>query len=147
MKYQNWTDLEVSEIDKTINCEQMLRIALKKLEKLPRPIVQVCGPITTGGKGSIEANIKEFDIAINRLANEGKIVFDQRPFEIPMQRIRESMKDVIYAHELLNDFYLPIFESGLIDELYFLEGWEKSTGAKWEHNKAQELKIKISYFS
>lgn len=144
-EYHHWTHNHLSKLDVLQTYAEMREVALAFLEELPKPIVQVCGPITTGGRGSIEENIKAFGEAIAYLSAQGKIVFDQRPFEIPMQRAKMIAKKEGYPFDLLEEFYLPIFESKLIEELFFLPGWESSTGAKWEHEQAVRLGIKISY--
>jgi len=50
-----------------------------------------------------------------------------------------------YLENILTDFYLPIFEGGYIQDLYFIQGWQSSHGATWEHNQAERLGIKIIY--
>lgn len=143
--YHHWTDNHLSKLDVLKTYAELREVALEFLRELPKPIVQVCGPITTGGRGSIEENMKAFGDAIGYLSTQGKTVFDQRPFEIPMQRIKMQAEQDGYPFDLLEEFYLPIFESKLIDELFFLPDWESSTGAKWEHEQAKRLGIKISY--
>lgn len=48
-----------------------------------------------------------------------------------------------YDHDLLEYFYKPIFESGLIKRLIFLPNWETSYGCKWEMDLALKLGIQI----
>ncbi len=144
-KYQNWTEENIQKIELLETYADMKEIALQMLKDLPQPVVQLCGPLTTGGRGSFEANIEMFNEGIQFLAKQDKTIFDQRPFEIPMQKLKAVRKDSGYAYELLNEFYLPIFESGYVKELYFLPGWENSVGACWEHEQAQRLEITISY--
>ncbi len=111
---------------------------------LPKPIGQVCGPITTGGLGSIEANLKNFERWIERLQGRGLVIFDQMPFEKHMFRIGDAngRND---DKTLFEDFYLPIFESDLIKTLYFIPGWSSSNGAMWEHRQAVRLNLTIDY--
>ncbi len=146
IEYQNWTEKDIQYL-KTINSySEMKEVALKMLKGLPQPVAQVCGPLTTGGRGSFKANLEMFSEGIEILVNKGKTVFDQRPFEIPIQNLKKLTKGSGYQFEVLNDFYLPIFKSGLVKELYFLPGWEGSVGAKWEHEQARLLNIEILYF-
>ncbi len=136
-KYWQEEDFQAREDAKTYN--DLLIIALRILDRMPEPRVQICGPISTGGKGSIEANIAEFEKAILYFSAQGENVFDQMPFEEAMQRIK---KDVVgYDKRLLNEFYLPIFKSGKIKKLLFLPGWKSSEGASWEHEQTEVLKI------
>ena len=75
-------------------------------------------------------------------------MFNQIPFQQEMVRIiSQSSLDDEYDFALLDDFYLPIFESGLVHVLYFLSGWESSTGARWEHEQAKRLKISVEYLN
>lgn len=125
------------------------QIALKVLRKMreairPLPVGQVCGPITTGGLGSIEANLKNFGQWVRKLQSDGLAIFDQIPFEEHMFRIWEA-NDRNDDSTLLEDFYQPIFKSGLITTLYFIPGWAGSNGATWEHRQAVQLGMEIKY--
>lgn len=125
--------------------EDMRNIAMDILKSMPKPLAQVCGPISTGGKGSIQKNIAELEYAMNKLVGQGINIFDQAPFEAPMQRIKaESGKNHEESNlELLENFYKPLFESGLISTLYFLPDWQSSFGATWERKQAERLGIEI----
>lgn len=120
-------------------------IALAILGRMPQPIGEVCGPISTGGRGSVEENLKAFDQTINRLLQEGKNIFDQVPFERPMFALLSSGKETRESDRLLTAFYLPIFESSLISTLYFMPDWQSSHGATWEHEQAKRLGMEIVY--
>lgn len=141
--YQHWKPESLDLMKTLTSYTAMKDFALAMLEDLPGPIVQVCGPLTTGGRGSFEANVQAFHEAIHWLSNQGKMVFDQRPFEIPIRQLIVARKESGYAYELLAEFYLPIFQSGYIKELYFLPGWESSIGACWEHDQGKLLGIAI----
>lgn len=117
---QYWTEDEIKALDQAETVKQMLDIALKVLSRMPEPIEQVCGPISTSGRGSIVENLKFFNETILDLQNKGRIIFDQMPFEEPMQRIKINLAPGEYAVTLLDDFYLPIFKSGLIKKFYFM---------------------------
>lgn len=144
-KYQNWREDDVQKVALLETYADMKDVALIALKALPQPVVQVCGPLTTGGRGSFEKNLEMFHEGIQFLAEQGKTVFDQRPFEIPMQKLKATRKGPGYAYELLYEFYLPVFQSGHVKELHFLPGWESSIGARWEHDQAQQLGITIFY--
>ena len=106
----------------------------------------MCGPIAeTGGLHSIEANLKVFNNTIIQLQKNGLRIFDQMPFEDKMQELKAKMNREDFLKELDDDFYMPIFESGVVSTFYFIPGWETSNGAKFEHEKAKELGIKIVY--
>lgn len=138
---ENWENLE-----KVLSVGDLYIIAQDVISRMPKPFVQVCGPIATGGLGSIEANLNAFNETIKKLQNEGLSVFDQIPFEGSMQKLKKkitSKSEVVTA--ILTDFYYPIFESGLISAFYFMPNWQTSFGAKCEHEKVKELGIKIVY--
>ena len=126
---------------------EVYSIAYRVIEHMPEGLVQVCGPISTGGVGSIEGNIDRMDSVIKKLQGEGWNIFDQMYVEGPFQRIRYSPE---YEHkdghgDILNDFYLPLFKSGKIKGLYFMKDWQSSKGAQWEHDKGVELGLEIYY--
>ena len=67
---------------------ELLGIALSLLHRMPEGASMVCGPISTGGRGSINANLEVFRLAIDTLAARGENVFSQMLFEDAMQRIK-----------------------------------------------------------
>lgn len=143
---QYWTKEDWENLEKVESVGDLYIIAQNIISKMPKPFVQVCGPIATGGLGSIEANLNTFNETIKRLQSQGLNVFDQMPFEEPMQKLKKKM---VSREEALNifltDFYYPIFESGQVSAFYFMPGWQTSFGAKCEHEKIKELGIKIVY--
>ena len=123
--------------------KELLEVAMMILTTTHEPLSMVSGPISTGGKGSSEANILAMQEYIEELHQSGENIFDQTPFEDAMGRLKN--REVIYDYELLNDFYLPIFESGYIKKMFFMEDWESSTGANWEHEQMIRLRIEKMY--
>jgi len=142
-----WNRERLQSVFSADSYKEMANLALNFLRDMPKPIGQVCGPITTGGLGSIELNLDVFNRTIRKLMEWGEVIFNQMPFEYPMQNLR--MRSKLPGEEtdalLLNEFYLPIFNSGLVKRLYFIRGWESSFGARWEHQKAKELGINRLY--
>ena len=138
-----WTEENYKDLQKAKNFKDLYKIAHQVLDRMPEDIGQVCGPIATGGLGSVEANLKKFDETVRILQEEGKIIFDQIPFEWPMQELKKTVTEGVKS--ILEDFYLPIFKSGKITTLYFIKGWETSKGANWEHDQAKQLVLEIVY--
>jgi hypothetical protein len=143
---QYWDKDDLEKVNKVISIEELYTIAKKIVTKMPKPIVQVCGPISTGGQGSIEANLNLFNQTILSLQAQDLSVFDQMPFEESMARLSLELRaQGKYDNSILTDFYFPLFESGNISTFYFLPNWQSSVGARAEHQKAEELGIKIIY--
>jgi hypothetical protein len=111
-----------------------------------RPIAMVCGPISTGGRGSRKENLEVFSRTIERISADGLFVFSQMPFENDMERIYKSSPE-LQGIRLLEEFYSPMFKSGLIKLMCFLPGWELSIGANWEHEQAKVLNIPRIYLA
>ncbi|HUZ92667.1 MAG TPA: DUF4406 domain-containing protein [Candidatus Paceibacterota bacterium] len=126
--------------------EELGETAFLVLMRMVQPVCMVCGPISTGGRGSIEENLTQFEIAISMLAARGFHVFSQMPFERPMHRIKNTpyYRDGL---QLLEAFYLPIFEARLVRHLYFLPDWKTSEGARWEHAQAIRIGMEIHYLT
>lgn len=135
-------------------------VALAQLGRMrsirPMPPGIVCGPISTGGLGSKAENIKHFERVVRYMVNHMKgHFFNQIPFEAALWRVQALRKrqepGVVYSggagNPLLEEFYRPIFESGLIGAAFFIKGWESSDGARWEHNLCEQLGISIWHFN
>lgn len=139
-----WTNEDCMMLEVATTFENLNDIALKIITRMPQPLGQVCGPISTGGVGNLEGNIAVFEQTIRKLKGEGRHIFDQLPFEKPMWRI---IKTPYYRgpDHLLEAFYLPIFKSGYIKALYFIPNWQTSYGANWEHKLGKKLGIEIIY--
>lgn len=119
------------------------KIILKRMQKEKKPIMQVCGPIATGGHGSIEENLKEFEKAIIFLRSTGLVIFDQMPFEGPMQKIKKTMSMGEAHKQIMDDFYLPLMQEGYIARYFFLHNWETSKGSKIEYERAPKYGIAV----
>jgi hypothetical protein len=147
MKIKYWEEKHFDALEKATTYKELFLVAESVLKTMPAPIAQVCGPISTGGAGSVEKNLERFRVTIAALESQGIEVFNQMPFEIPMQKIKEVREGMYkkYDNLLLEDFYLPIFESGLVECLHFLPDWESSVGTRWEHEQAVRLGMKIEY--
>jgi len=126
--------------------EPLLDIALDILAGMPSGVSMVCGPMTSGGLGSLKENLEHFNRTIHILDARGDPVFTQLPFEAPMQRIKENAPYYRGDMQLLEAFYLPIFKSGFITRLCFIHNWQSSYGTRWEHDRALELGLERKYF-
>lgn len=140
-----WTHGDQKDVEKAQTFEELLIVALRIIKRIPYPISMVCGPISTGGCGSIEENLTVFNKAIEALREKNITVFSQMPFEEPMLRIIKETPYYKNGEQLLNIFYLPLFESGYVKTLYFIPDWASSFGASWEHEQAKRLGIAVVY--
>ena len=141
---QYWTKRDVKDMKRAKNFTDLSKVAMRVLMRMPFPVGEVCGPITSGGFGSRAKNLEAFNATIKKLQDEGKSIFDQLPFE---DKLYEFTQAKWYAGglQLLEEFYLPLFRSGLIQVFYFMPLWHTSFGAKWEHDQAKPCGIKIVY--
>jgi len=124
---------------------ELSQIALKDLRKIGKASM-VCGPITTGGQGSVEENVRVFGLIITHLKQKGVTVFEQLPYEPALWVLKDQWEkegNEGYCMPLLTDFYGPVFKSGMIIDSYFLPDWESSFGAKWERNELTQLGIAV----
>ncbi len=151
-----WTLADAQRLKKAKTFEELAEIALAVLKRIPQPVGIVSGPISTGGLGSKAKNIVVFKKTIKNLKKRKLNIFDQMPFEPEMWRIERKpchadKKPVVAVYDgnvgnhLLEVFYLPIFESGLLQNVYFIKGWESSKGAMWECNQAIRLGLDIMF--
>ena len=137
LKY--WKPDDLHRLSQVKTFEQMAEIGLTIIERMPQPLVQICGPISTGGAGSIKKNLERFKIATVNLESQHIPIFRQAVFEdktaelIALRGLKNG-----YCYDTLELFYRPLFESGLIKSLYFLPDWQSSLGTKWERKFAED---------
>ena len=129
--------------------EELTAIALSELHKFPQGAEVVCGPISTGGRGSVLENLRIFSATIHALQGLGIPVFSQMPYEEKIFHFRNRWRTEDptrvnqYYTPILLEFYHPLIQTGLIKKGWFIPGWESSTGAQWERIEFQKLGIEI----
>ena len=114
-------------------------------------ITQVCGPISTGGFGSIQENLRVFKSAVRLLRVSSVHVFDQTPLEDAMARLgggwrKDPVNQGKYCWPILEEIYHRLFASGSIGKLMFLPGAESSTGSRWEMEQGRKLGMAIEQY-
>lgn len=124
----------------------MVSLAFEVIDSGEGYAVMVAGPISTGGLGSRAKNTERLKEVIDQLLALGHPVFDQVPFEGKMQEFIAGFQGD-YPMPILDEFYLPLYQSGRIKKFFFVPGWESSFGASWEHDRAKELGIEIHYLN
>ncbi|MDB4992563.1 MAG: hypothetical protein JWL75_808 [Parcubacteria group bacterium] len=138
-----WEPKDYSDLEKAQSFSDLLPTALRILKRMPQPVAMVSGPITTGGRGSIEENLHLLSAAVQQAHEKGIHMFDQNPFEDKLQEAKAKIVYEGYCQPVLDEFYKPIFESGLVASMYFLPDWQTSTGARWERTECERLGIEI----
>jgi hypothetical protein len=124
--------MKTIETQETMETKLLKELAVKAIEELKymsQPVVRVCGPMTTGGRG-YEENVRTFERAVAELRQSGYTVFDYAPYEPELLRIKASHSAI------MEDFHKPILQSGY-KTAFFLPGWNESKGATWEREYMQ----------
>jgi hypothetical protein len=130
--------------------ESLAEIGLAQLRILGPNSEIVCGPISTGGLGDAVKNFQVFNATISALTRLGYKIFNQAPYESGLGKLRQKWEqagNTGYCTPILTEFYLKLFETGLITVGHFIPGWESSFGATWEHDEMQRLGVKINYLT
>ena len=142
-----WTDHHNHRLNQAETFEELADIAidiLSQMSKENKPIVEICGPISTGGLGNIKDNLDRFEKAIKIAEQKGMYVFRQTIFEKAMEKIAPKYPVTDGYHlDILEIFYRRVFSSGYIKIAMFLPDWESSKGARWERNIVYELGLEI----
>ncbi len=125
---------------------ELTAVALEVLARMPGDVGFVCGPITTGGLGSFEKNLARFARTVDLLASRGYNVFTQVIFQAALSRLYLDKSYCNGDIHLLEDFYTPLFSSGIVTTQCFIPGSESSHGATWEKNLGQSLGLAQLYF-
>lgn len=122
---------------------ELLTIGIDLAKRLPPPAIQLSGPMTTGGLGTLESNVEFMRTATQSLIDQGHAVFDILVFHDTIMRLLEKRADQTYPFNLLEVFFRGMFASGHIHAVYFLPGWESSVGSRWERECVIELGLAI----
>ncbi len=150
--FKHWSGIDKVMLGHAGNFQDLARLAMSIIRRIPVDIEMVSGPISTGGVGTIDGNRKVFEAVIEILILEdGLNVFSQMPFEDKMVEFYKKWHAENplekYCMPILHDFYEPVFSSGRVKALHFIDGWESSFGAKWEHGNCSKWGIKRKYLS
>lgn len=133
---------------------ELFTIALRTIRRSDArwPIDILCGPMTTGGFGSLETNLAVFRRSLDLLSQEqGYRPFDQMPFQPALARLAASLpRRNGYCSAILQEFYFPLFEfmavEGYLRRGIFLPRWATSVGATHERIRLRDLKIALEEY-
>ena len=146
MPKKYWTKADECAMKTSTSFAELVPLAMRVLARMrarcAETIGMVCGPITSGGKGSKEKNIRIFMRYIREQRSKGLHIFSQMAFEETFWRL-QAESPACRGDALLTQFYRPLFESGLMTVFYFIPGWQSSIGATWERGEAVRLGIAI----
>lgn len=144
----NWpygTTQDASLMARARNFIELKEVAEDVILRMPAPVHQVCGPMYTGG-GDADENSTAIAHAILDLRWRRMSVFSQLEYQMAMLRIMQTRAYRGDEQQILDEFYLPLFERRRITVLHFLEHWNLSTGAVWEHEQGTRLGMQIHYY-
>jgi hypothetical protein len=116
--------------------------AVERLKQLPPPVVRLSGPLTSSAYG-YDDNLKRFLAGQDILREKGYTVFDYFEGHNDEDVIKEL--DLPWV-EVMEYYHRPIVATGLIKGVFFLPLWDKSNGARAEHDYAQEYGLEIHEF-
>lgn len=147
LHFRNWNDADYEAAHNAKDFHALAETAMTVLNRYPGKLGMVSGPISTGGFGSPEKNMAVFRSVVEYLSTDKHLnIFSQVPFEIPMHRLHSEWTlsgNTGYCMPILNDFYDVIFGSGKISDLYLIDGWQSSFGARHEVEFCKETDIEI----
>lgn len=148
--HKHLTDEDRAAIARCASFEELGKLVASIMKRHGGPFHVVSGPISTGGVGTREGNLKVFQAVIEYLAEkEGLLVFSQIPFEDKLGELVEAWKkknpQADYPWPILHVFYDEFFSSGTVDTLHFIDGFRSSIGAVWEHDGCDQWRVKRRY--
>lgn len=147
--YKYWSFEDRLSLSKAKTFVDLAILAISIIQRMPKGVQMVSGPITTGGFKDIDQNRRVFEKVIEILSERGVNIFSQMPFEekiVELAKIWQAENpEEEYCMPILNDFYEAVFSSGLVSDLNFIFDWESSFGAKWENSNCKRWGINANY--
>lgn len=135
------------------NLDDVLKASIKMLKRIKYDgftTHHIAGPITADGDENIQANLvrllgwrTELSAALGPKAFvlTAPLIFSEGVYA----RLGAFDSEPIQREKEFKEFWDKLLEAGLIDEIHFTPGWERSQGAKYEHTAAKRIGIKINY--
>lgn len=151
--FQHWDAFDLCDRNRARTFSDLAKVAVGMLSRLPPEarLHMVSGPISTGGRGSLQENRRVLGAIIEGLHRQGLPVYSQMPYEDKLVEFaaiwRRRPGNSGYCWPILHEFYEHVFSSGRISTLHFIPGYETSTGAKWEHDECDRWGIQRVYLS
>lgn len=125
---------------------QLVQAARIILAQMDEPQI-VIGPMTTGGKGNLDDNLRYHDAAVTIGQHYGWPIFHQGLFRESLARIIPGFQEaqqtdlgrIATRREIVTGFFRPLFEEEAISQLLCLPDWQSSVGATMEVRLAYGL--------
>lgn len=120
---------------------------LERLSAEGRPVVQLSGPMTTGGLGNPDLNFRLYREAVRHAYDRMVNVHDVTAYKAPLDHLCGQLPmGNPYPWDLLNDFYAPMFQSQYVTHLWLLPGWNTSTGSAFEVVEASMNGVRVENY-
>ncbi len=144
---------DLEDIQSASTITSLLGVALRIIRRQEArwPIDILCGPMTTGGTGDLEVNLKVFRRALDLLRQEDYRLFNQMPFQPVLARLASALPHRHgYCGAILTEFYFPLFETALEEGYFrkavFLPNWNTSHGARAERLYLRDRRAPIEEY-
>ncbi len=144
-KISYYTPEDIVGISEARTVEDLTRIALVVLSRMPKPVYWVAGPITSGQRTARE-NRKRLRDTILCLKIKGITTLNYLPLQKQATKIlRREFEDVKLQEKLRDKLYAPIFRSGKIDGLCVMPQSEKSLNVQWMRGFVHASGISVKF--
>jgi len=143
-------DLPVA-IEAATSFSASAEIAKQVLNTIPLPpgCIGVCDPISNKKANSLPAMSHPFSLfnhTTQLFIDAGYPVFDERPFLSKLASLKETWfikhSNEHFCKPLIEEFYLPLLETGRVTHLVLLPEWIAQYVSYWEEGYAATHKIK-----
>lgn len=145
--HDHWTAEQLAFLGTIEDLDHLGDFALAQIREIrPAPLVMVCGPMTSGGLPTYEANAERFRNVHVQLHCENVTFYNQLPLQAVTKRVTTHHSGGEYCTDILERIFRPLLESDYIYKVIFLPEWERSRGAAREHEIAQAKGLIIEYY-
>jgi hypothetical protein len=151
MSYITNADLGDLELARTV--DDVLKVALTVIERMPKPVRCVIGSLTSGRR-TPEENRERLHRVILRYKEGGVATFNHLPFQRRAMQIlsREfgggqlsDSQKMLLQERLRDEFYEPFLKSGKVGQLHIMPGSEASLNVYFMWMFATKNKIPVRF--
>jgi hypothetical protein len=147
------TNADLGDLQMATTVGDVVKVALVVIDRMPRPIRIVVGPITSGRRTPKE-NRERLHRTILRYKTSGVTTFNHLPFQRrAMQVLRQALGEgqlseaekILLQEQLRDQFYAPLIKSEKIGEVRIMPGSDASLNVHWIRVFAQKESISIRF--